>query len=90
MLQKLDSEIRECYRHAVECSRSADESRDSLTKQEFLEMARRWLSLAHSYEFAEQLSDFTELSRKQQVGTGPIPRRYPEYRPHDTLDLPPV
>ena len=40
MLQKLDSEIRECYRHAVECSRNADESHDSSTKQEFLEMAR--------------------------------------------------
>ena len=56
MLQKLDSEIRECYQHAMDCSRSADESRDSRTKQEFLEMAKRWLSLAHSYELAEQLS----------------------------------
>jgi hypothetical protein len=56
MLQKLDSEIRECYQHAVDCSRNADESRDSRTKQEFLEMAKRWLSLAHSYELAEQLS----------------------------------
>jgi hypothetical protein len=56
MLQKLDSEIRECYQHALDCRRSADESRDSRTKQEFLEMAKRWLSLAHSYELAEQLS----------------------------------
>jgi hypothetical protein len=59
MLQKLDSEIRECYQHAMDCSRSADESRDSSTKQEFLEMAKRWLSLAHSYEFTEQLLNFT-------------------------------
>src|SRR5262249_13438284 len=28
MLQTFDSEIRECYRHTTECSRSADQSRD--------------------------------------------------------------
>ena len=45
MLQKLDSEIRECYRHAAECSRRADESQDSLTKQDFLDAEKRWLCL---------------------------------------------
>jgi len=60
MLQTFDSEIRECYRHATECSRSADQSRDSLTKQDFLDMERRWLCLAHSYEFAERLWNLTE------------------------------
>ena len=52
MLQKLDSEIRECYRHAAECSRRADESRDAFTRQDFLEAEKRWLCLARSYEFA--------------------------------------
>jgi hypothetical protein len=33
MLQTLDSEICECYRHAAECNRSADQSRDCGTKQ---------------------------------------------------------
>jgi len=41
MLQSLDSEIRECYRHAAECSRSADRSRDLLTNQDFLDMEKR-------------------------------------------------
>ena len=60
MLQTLDSEIHECYRHAAECSRSADQSRDWLTKQNFIEMEKRWLCLARSYEFAEQLSNFSK------------------------------
>jgi hypothetical protein len=69
MLQKLDSEIRECHRHAAECSRSADESRDASTKQDILDMAKRWLCLARSYEFAEQLSDFAEPSRSRKRQT---------------------
>jgi hypothetical protein len=66
MLQTLDSEIRECYRHARECSRSADQSRDSLTKQDFLDMERRWLCLAHSYEFTERLWNLNEPFRKRK------------------------
>jgi hypothetical protein len=65
MLQTLASEIRECYRHAAECNRSAHQSRDSLTKQDFLDMERRWLDLAHSYEFAQRLSNFSEPSRRR-------------------------
>jgi lipopolysaccharide/colanic/teichoic acid biosynthesis glycosyltransferase len=68
MLQKLDSEIRECYRHAAECSRRADESQDSLTKQDFLDAEKRWLCLARSYEFAERLSNFTEPARRRKPG----------------------
>jgi hypothetical protein len=68
MLLTLDSEIRECHRHAAECSCSADQSRDSLTKQDFLDMQKRWLCLARSYEFAEQLSNFSKPfgSRQRQ------------------------
>jgi hypothetical protein len=39
-------------------------SRLTLIKQDFLEMEERWLSLAHSYEFAERLSRFTAPFRK--------------------------
>jgi hypothetical protein len=60
MLQKLTNEIAECYRLALECRRGADQSRDPGTTQDYLDMERRWLQLAHSYEFAERLSNFTE------------------------------
>jgi hypothetical protein len=63
MLQTLDSEIRECYRHAAEWRRSADQSRDLQTKQDLLDNAQGGLSLARSYEFAQQLSNFSKPSR---------------------------
>jgi hypothetical protein len=58
MLQKLTEEIAECYAHASECRERAKRTLDPATKGDFFGMERRWLSLAHSYEFAEQLSDF--------------------------------
>jgi hypothetical protein len=62
MLQKLNKEISDCY----ECALRADESRDPGTKQDFLDMERRWIQLAHSYEFAERLSSFTAPFRKHK------------------------
>ena len=48
MLQKLTKEIAECYEHARKCSECAERAVDP-----------RWLSMAHSYEFTERLSNFT-------------------------------
>jgi hypothetical protein len=64
MLQNLSKEIRECHFHAEECKRRADTAMTPAAKTDFLEMERRWLSLAHSYEFTERLSNFTEPFRK--------------------------
>jgi hypothetical protein len=58
MLQKLTDEIAECYRHARECP---------ATKEDFFNMERRWLSLAHNYEFAERLSRFTAEVRRHRT-----------------------
>jgi hypothetical protein len=55
MLQKLSEEIAECYRHASECRDRAKRA-DPATKMELLGQERRWLSLAHGYEFAGQLT----------------------------------
>jgi hypothetical protein len=56
----------DCYECALECRRRADESSDPATKQDFLDMERRWIQRAHSYEFAERLSNFTAPSRKHK------------------------
>ena len=64
MLQKLTEEIAECYGHASHCRGRAKQALDPTIKQDLLEMEVRWLSLAHSYEFAEQLSNFTAPFRK--------------------------
>jgi hypothetical protein len=67
MPQYLGEQIRECYLHAEECKRRAERERDPETRAAFVAMQTRWLSLAHNYEFAEQLSDLSRpyMSRKQ-------------------------
>jgi hypothetical protein len=73
VLQNLSNEIRECYQHAEDCRRRADEATDPVTKRDFLETEKRWLSLARSYEFAERLSRFTEPFSKQNRTTASQP-----------------
>ena len=66
MLLKLSNEIRHCYRHAVEARRKADAAYDPVVKQDFLDMERRWIALARSYELSEQISRFChEASRRK-------------------------
>ena len=61
----LTQEIRECLRHAEECAREAAELPDgSVFRQDFLELQNRWLELARSIEFGEQLDSFTKKPRK--------------------------
>jgi hypothetical protein len=64
MLLKLSQEISECYSRATEARACADNATDSLIKADYLGEERRWLFLAHSYEFAERLSRFNEPFRK--------------------------
>jgi hypothetical protein len=65
MLRKLSNEISECHRHAKDCRRKANEATVPTAKQEFLNMERRWLFLARSYEFTERLTDFNDYAKKQ-------------------------
>ena len=62
---KLTEEIAECYRRAHESRKQADCTPDPSLKQDFLDLERRWLSLARSYEFSEQLSNFTAEVKRQ-------------------------
>jgi len=63
MLQRLSDNIRECYFRADECRRHADETVDPFRKHFYLDMERRWLLLARSRAFAEQLSSFVKAAR---------------------------
>jgi hypothetical protein len=62
MLRKLSDEIADCCRHAEDCRHKADAAVIPTAKEEFVEMERRWLFLARSYEFTERLADFTDYS----------------------------
>jgi hypothetical protein len=55
MLDNLNEEISGCFRHAEECARKAREATRPKLREDFLEMERRWLRLAHSYQFARKL-----------------------------------
>jgi hypothetical protein len=57
MPQRLSDHIR--YERAAEARRQAGETLDSQSHFVSLEMERRWLLLACSYQFAESLGDFT-------------------------------
>jgi hypothetical protein len=67
----LGDEIRVCLRHAEECARKAQEERKPNSREKFLEMHRRWLRLAHSYQFAKQLKAFRKgiSDRRKQTET---------------------
>jgi hypothetical protein len=55
MLYNLSEEIRGCLRYAEERARKAKETNKPKLREEFLEMERRWLRLAHRYLFAKKL-----------------------------------
>jgi hypothetical protein len=59
MLKAIKREIQECYQLARECAEKAKAEVDPQRRQDFLDMERRWLFLAHSYEFTERLGGFT-------------------------------
>ena len=58
MVENLSEEIRECLRYANEHARQAEEASRPNLREDFLEMGRRSLRLAHSYRFAQQRKRF--------------------------------
>jgi hypothetical protein len=44
-----------CYRHAEECARRAASQSDARHRQDFLELEKRWLSLASDSGGTEQV-----------------------------------
>ena len=64
MLNNLSEEICECYRHAENCARNAVDRTDPKIKVDFLDLERRWLVLARSYEFTERLGDFSNEAKR--------------------------
>ena len=69
LLNNLSEQVRECLRHAEDCARQAAEHPNAKMKADFLDLERRWLSLARSYEFTERLSDFCGENKKQDLPT---------------------
>jgi hypothetical protein len=66
VLNNLSEQIRECLQHAEECAQKAAElPNGSRFRQDFLQLEKRWLELARSIEFGEQLDSFTKSIAKR-------------------------
>ena len=65
MLNNLSAQISDCLRHAEDCARQAAAQTCPKLKADFLDMERRWLFLARSYEFTERINDFSAESSRQ-------------------------
>jgi PAS domain S-box-containing protein len=62
MPQKPNEQIQTCFDRAFDARRNAERTADPVRKADFIEMEKRWLALAQSYEFTERLTDFTVAS----------------------------
>src|SRR5262249_28513843 len=74
MLNNLSEQVRECLEYAEGCARKAAEHPDGTSlKQDFLNLEKRWLELARSFQFGEQLTDFNnEANRKASARITPF------------------
>jgi hypothetical protein len=71
VLDNVSKQIRECLEHAEECAQKAAElPNGSPLRQDFLQLEKRWLELARSIEFGEQLGSFTKNSPKPNITRG--------------------
>jgi hypothetical protein len=63
MSNNLNDESREsyqqaAYQQAAHCALQADAQTDAKVKEQFLELRRLWLLLAHGYDLTESRTDF--------------------------------
>jgi hypothetical protein len=71
VLNKLSEHVRECLKHADDCARHAAAQTCPKRKADFLDLERRWLALARSYDFTERLDDFCSETRRK---AGDLPK----------------
>jgi hypothetical protein len=72
MFTNLNEQASECRRHAVNCASNAEIQSDPRLRQDFVQMERRWLGLASSYEFLERL-DLLSAADTQTKNTWQVP-----------------
>jgi hypothetical protein len=56
MLYRISRRVAVFYQHAYECNEKARKARDSEERDFYLDMERRWLSLAHQSDLTERLT----------------------------------
>ena len=66
MLNNLSQQVRDCLRRAEESACRAKIEPNLAVARDYIEMERRWLSLARSYQFSEQLQTFSAHNKTRQ------------------------
>jgi hypothetical protein len=65
MLYSISRRVAEFYQHALECNEKARKARNPEEREFYLDMERRWLSLAHHRDLTERLTRIAQdLARR--------------------------
>jgi hypothetical protein len=64
MVQKISARVADCYKRAAESRVRAAAAADDTDKAEYLNIERRWLMLARSYELSERVTGLNEEVRR--------------------------
>jgi hypothetical protein len=67
MLQKTQEDVAYCYQRAEEARRMQARETDPMRQREYANIEARWIKLAISYQFAEQMNTYHE-DIHQRVG----------------------
>lgn len=67
MFTNLNEQARECRLHALNCASKAEIQSNPQLRQDFVQMQRRWLGLASSYEFLDRLELLSAVETKTKT-----------------------
>lgn len=74
MLQKISHQVADCYERASESRARATAAINEIEKTEYLNIERRWIMLARSYELSERITGFNdEVRQRLRVLIPPAP-----------------
>ena len=65
MLQKTSAQVADCYERAGESRAKAAAAANEIDKTEYLNIERRWIMLARSYELSERVTGFNDEVRQR-------------------------
>ena len=62
----MSAEVRECLWHAEDCAKRAEIEPNPAIQRDYIEMERRWLKLARSYQLFERVQIFSAHQEQQR------------------------
>jgi hypothetical protein len=65
MLRKVLSQVADCYERAAESRSRAANAANDVEEAEYLNLERRWMMLARSYELSESVAGMKEVEKRR-------------------------